>query len=251
MGTILYILSILLKIGIIPVSVLIYRKKLNITNGLFLGTFLFIASFCVSVMYSNISYGISIIDSTVNGVFAEFLNSVREIYTGDLFYAVESAVGSLKDIYFAMLPSIIVASNLVSAYFAIMIIRLILKIFRKDVSGFGYFSDFAMSKAGILICAVSFILFDVVKNTRIGFAFLNLSAIIMFAAVICGISYIDFKFKNKVKFFVLRWFIYIVSFFVLNAMMGFGTVLLLFIGSADALFDLRKSKIKPGEPKSM
>lgn len=249
--TMLYAISILLKIGIIPVSVLIYRKKLNITNGLFLGAFLFIASFCVSVVHSNIVYGVSIIDSTVNYVFDDLLKSMREIYTDDILFGLESMMTNLKDMYFAMLPTVIVVTNLVFAYFSIMIVKLVLKLFNKDVSGFGNFSDFKMTKIGMLICMVSLILFDVVKNQRICFSFLNLSAIIMFVTAVCGLSYIDFKFKRKMKYFILRWFIYIVLFFTLNAIMGFGTILLLFVGTADALFDFRKRTIKPDEPKSM
>lgn len=249
--TFLYIMSILLKIGIIPVSVLIYKKKINITKGTFLGAFLFIASFCVSVLYTNAVYGVSIIDSTVNTVFDEFLKSVREVYTGDVVSAVESAVVTLKDMYFAMLPSIIVVTNLVSAYIAIMVVKLVLKLFKRDVLGFGNFSDFKMTKTGVLICVISFILSDVVKDQRIGYAFLNLSAIIMFVTAVCGLSYVDFKLKHKIRYFLPRWIVYAVAFLFLNAMMGFGTVLLIFIGSWDALFNLRKPRKSPPSSESM
>ena len=241
-GTVLYVLSILLKLGIIPAAVLIYKKKITFLQGLFVGTFLFLASFGCQVYSANITYGYSLIDSVVNGVFDDMLGaySVANGVAAEDAAFFQSIITSVRDMYFALFPCIMVCTNLMWVYFLLMVSKGLLALFKRDVSGFMRFCDFKMSRAGIFMGIVAYILSAVMDGSRVSLAFENLCAIIIFATFVCGFSVVDFKLRAKFRLSVVRFLIYVLLGTFL--MMGIGPVLLTVIGLIDAFGDLRKPK---------
>lgn len=244
--TVLYILSIILKVAIVPVVVLIYKKKLTFLHGLFLGTLLFVASFGCEIFSLNISGGYSFIDSVINGAFDNIKAnlSMDNGLTAQQAAAVNMAVESTRNLYFTLLPSIILCTQLIGVYFWLMVSKGILALCKKDVSGFWRFCDFKMPKGSILMAALSFVLYVSMAGTRTGFAFLNITVILAFATFVCGISVLDFKLRNKIQNSFLRFLLYIaVSGFVF----GIGMWAVLIAGMIDAFFNLRVPRKKPDD----
>ena len=243
-GTVLYVLSILLKLGIIPAAVLIYKKKITFLQGLFVGTFLFLASFGCQVYSANLTYGYSLIDSVVNEIFDTMLASysVTAGLAAEEAALMQSIITSVRDMYFALFPCIMVCTNLMWAYFLLMLSKGLLALFKRDVSGFVRFCDFRMSRAGIFMGIVAYILSSFMDGSRVSLAFENLCAIIIFATFVCGFSLVDFKLRSRVRLSVVRFLIYVVLGTFL--MMGIGPVVLVIIGVIDAFGDLRKPKKK-------
>lgn len=241
-GTVLYVLSILLKLGIIPAAVLIYKKKITFLQGLFVGTFLFLASFGCQVYSANITYGYSLIDSVVNGVFDDMLvaYSVSNGLAAEEAAFMQSIITSVRDMYFALFPCIVVCTNLMWAYVLLMLSKGLLALFKRDVSGFMRFCDFKMSRAGIFMGIVAYILSAAMDGSRVSLAFENLCAIIIFATFVCGFSVVDFKLRSRFRLSVVRFLIYV--FLGTFLMMGIGPIVLVIIGVIDAFGDLRKPK---------
>lgn len=243
-GTLLYILSVVLKIGIIPVALLVYKKKINFTSGLFAGTLLFLMSFGCTVYSADLMYGVSLIDSTVNGIFDTFTEALKTsgAYTAEEAEFVGGALETLKETYFSLIPSVVVCTNLVFSYVLLMVSKGILALCKKDVSGFFRFCDFKMSRTGIILGIVAYILFEFTQTGAAKFAFLNFAVIMLFAAFVCGFSVVDFKFRKIIKPSVPRFLIYCPLIVISAALMGFGAGLFLLIGIWDAFFDLRAER---------
>ncbi len=240
--TLLYILSIILRVGVIPVAVLIYKKKIPFLRGVFLSTLLFLMSFGCSVLSAKLVYGISIIDSTVNGAFNDFLLASETLYTADEMDMVRAVVESVRSTYFALIPSILVCTCLAFSYAFIMICKGVLFVFKKDVSMFLKFSELKMSKLGVLFGVLAFAAFGLSINATLKYAFLNFAAILIFATGVCGLSVTDFMLRKKIRLGVVRFLIYTVIFTLMFFTMGFGISMFLIFGAWDALFDLRRDR---------
>ena len=242
--TILYIFSILLKVGIIPTAVLIYKKKIKFINGLFVGTFLFLASFGCQVYSANIMYGYSMIDNVVNAVFDEMKSvySSSQGLTAEDAAMIGQAIDAVKDVYFAILPTILVCTNLVWVYILLMVSKGIFALCKRDVSGFMKFCDFRMSKFGVLMGAAAYIISVLSGDGRLSYAFLNFTMILLFAAAVCGLSAIDFKFRRVLKSSIVRFVIYFIAVFLTVLAMGIGFGLLVFWGIYDAFFNIREPR---------
>ncbi len=247
--TLLYVLSVILKLGIIPVALLIYKKKISFVNGLFAGTLLFLASFGCTVHSANMMYGGSIIDSTVNGVFDSFAKAAEQsgLYAAEEADAFKAVLNLMKETYFVLIPSVLVCTNLVFAYCLLMLSKGFLALCKKDVSMFLRFCDFKMSRFGIVLGIAAYIISEFSQLGTAAYAFLNFAVIILFAVTVCGLSVVDFKFRKVIKPSVPRFLIYCPAFVLIFATMGFGTGVLLFIGVWDAFFDLRSGRAPRNE----
>lgn len=245
MNTVLYILTILIELGIIPVAFLVYKKKLPYTKGLFLGAFLFVASFGLQVYYSNNLAGYSIIDSTINTVFDDYKALIGQMpgITAEEITTLNQLVEGIKNAYFTLFPSIIVCTYLCSSFVMLLIAKGLLALFKKDVSGFGRFCDFKMTRTGVVVALISLAVDSVFGGSIINYAFLNLASIILFACFVCGFSVLDFKLRGKIKSSILRFLIYLIVIFLTGFGFGLGMVLLTLLGIADAFMNFRKPRI--------
>lgn len=245
-GNILSIFSILVELCIIPTVWLVYKKKLTFLNGVFLGTFLFLVSFGCSVFGTSVMYGYSPIDYAVNGIFDDIMagyNTVSGI-SKDEIQAVSNIIAMVKELYFTLMPTIVITLGLVWAYVILMIFKGAFALFRKDVSGFWRFCDFKMPRTAIFLAVISYLLSIVFDAEQIGYAFLNFASIIFIITSVCGLSVIDYGVRKKIRISVLRALIYIIIFGVLTVFMGIGTSLLTFVGMFDSVFDIRNAKVK-------
>lgn len=242
--TLLYILSIILKVGVIPAALLIYKKKISFLGGVFLSTLLFLMSFGCNVLSANLVYGISIIDSTVNGAFNDFLIAAEAggLYAAEEMDMVRAVVESVKSTYFALIPSILVCTYLVFSYVLIMMSKGILYICKKDVSMFLKFSELKMSKTGVLFGVLAVAATGLSINATFRYALLNFAVILIFATGVCGLSVTDFVLRKKVRFGAVRFLIYTFIFTLMFFTMGFGLSMFLIFGAWDALFDMRRDR---------
>lgn len=245
-ANVLDILSLLLIIGIVPVAWMVYKKKIKFLNGVFLGTFLFLVSFACSVYVTGTLYGYSPIDYAVTSAVDGFMAAYRQVdgLTDAQISQMKQITNVLKDMYFVLMPTVVVISNLMWAYLSLMLAKGIFALFRKDVSGFGKFCDFKMPQSAALFAIGAYVLSMMFDDSRISFGFMNFSSIIFILTSFCGLSMIDFWLRKKVRLSIVRFVIYIVGFFVLSMLMGMGASIILFIGIADASFDFRNGPKK-------
>lgn len=242
--TFLYILSIILKVAVVPVAVLIYKKKLTFLQGLFTATLLFTASFACEIFYLNIAGNYSYIDSVVNTSFDNIKNtySVENGLTAQQAAGISEMVEYVRNLYFTLLPSLILIIQLIGAYFWLMVSKGILALCKKDVSGFWRFCDFKMPKGSIWMGILCLCAYVVIADSRVGFAFLNIAVILAFATFVCGVSILDFKLRKRIQNSFIRFLIYLaVSGFVF----GIGMWAVLIAGMIDAFFNLRVPRKKP------
>lgn len=240
---ILSIFALLLILCIIPTAWLVYKRKIKFLNGVFLGTFLFLMSFGCSVYGVYLLEGYSPIDKMLSVAFESMeaaFRSLPGITTGDLT-AVMKIVETVKEMYVALIPSIIVLFCLGWSYILLMISKGILALLKKDVSGFARFCDFKMPKSTLFIAALTYILHMIFDGKQIGFAFLNFSSIILSVTTFCGISVIDYKLRNKIRFSVLRFIVIILLIMALSLVFGDGTGIFMFIGMFDSVFNFRRN----------
>ncbi len=235
-------LSLLLLISIVPIIWLVYKRKIRFVSGVFSGTFLFLMSFGISVYVFRLFYGINPIDSMVTAVSDSFTNTFKNIpdVTDGQIAELSRLVTTLKDAYYVLMPTLVVIALLLWSYLCHMAGKGIFALFRRDVSGFLRFCDLKMPKTAVLLAAVAYIISIFTDGGYLGYAFVNFSAIIFAVTSFCGLSMVDFWIRKKIRFSVLRFLIYILVFMFLN--LGFGIFFL--VGMADAIFDLRKPKIR-------
>lgn len=245
-ANILDILSLLLILSIVPTAWLVYKKRINFLNGVFLGTFLFLLSFGCSVYVSELLYGYSPIDYAVNSTVSNFMTWYESTpgITAQQISEMKQAMVLLKDIYFVLMPTVIVVSNLFWSYLFLMLAKGILALFRKDVSGFSKFCDFKMPKSAVLFAIAAYILSMLFKVQQVGYAFMNFASIIFIVTSFCGLSMVDFWLRKKIRFSIIRVVIYIVGFGALSLLMGLGASIILFVGIADASFDFRSGPVR-------
>lgn len=244
---ILNVLSIMLMLCVIPTAWLVYKKKITFLNGVFLGTFLFLVSFGCSAYGASLMYGYSPTDLLINNTFDSVLNAYRSVpgITSEEIQVMQQYTEQAKSIYSILLPAIIVLGNLFWAYIILMISKGVIALFRKDVSGFLKFSELKLSKSAFMFAIISYLLYIIFEGNPICYAFFNLSAIIFMVSSVCGLSVIDFAFRKKLKYSLLRALIYFAAIFVITLFTGMAGSLLVFIGMLDVVFDFRRKKQKP------
>lgn len=240
-ANILNILSMLLIFGIVPVALMVYKKKIKFLNGVFLGTFLLLISFACSVYVTQTLYGYNPIDYTINTVADSLVSAYEgaEGVTDAQISQMKQVTNVLRDMYFVLMPTVVVISYLLWAYLSLMLAKGIFALFRKDVSGFGKFCDLKMPSTATLLAIASYVLSMLFEDSRISYGFINFSLIIFIMTSFCGLSMIDFWLRKKIRLSIVRLVIYIVGFFALSMLMGIGASIILFVGIADASFDFR------------
>lgn len=240
------ILSVAFKLFVIPLIILVYKKKITFIQGLFLGTVFFIASFGCNVYSFYKLNGYSIIDASVNTAFDEIdkiIASMSQTYPADQISAMSKLMKTLKNVYLIMFPSLLVIIYLIFNYILFMIAKGILALFKKDTGAFKRFCDFKMAKEGIFFGIVAYLFSSVFTQSRLAYGFLNFSEIIFFATAVCGLSVVDYRLRKKIKISFLRFLIYLSFFVVLGAFVSVTYGILAVIGAYDAFFDIRNPKI--------
>lgn len=245
---IMYILcffALLLALCIVPTALLVYKKRITFFSGVFLGTFLFLMSFGCLVYGFTIIEGYSPIDAFLNSLFENIKAVMEGVVFQDSQQIVIKTIDEFMNMYSALLPSMIIISCLTWSYLFMMLSKGVLALAKKDVSGFAKFSQLKMPGSALFVAAVAFIASSVAGDGKFGYALMNFSSIILSLTTVCGLSFIDYMLRKKVRFSVVRIVIYLILFVILSLILGDATGLFLFVGMFDSVFDFRKRNKKP------
>lgn len=255
----LYILSILL----IATAFGMVFLTLRIRRGFFFGVFSTSASFLLSTVISiyraNLISGTSVISVYIDEVFssidsmlsslsaqqlsqlfrASSIEDISKIKDSLLFYS-----SSLKEVYTAIFPSVLILNTLFISYLIYMLAKQIMALFKRDVSMLPKFSELKLRRSAAFMLAVSFLLTNMIKNELISAAFSNIGVILTGVAFMCGFSLIDFWVRKTVKSAWIRFAAYIAAAFILSQGIWIAGLVFVFAAAADSVLNFRRLHIR-------
>ena len=261
-STILSIVSLIMMIAFIPIMVLTFRGRLQFLQGVLLSSGAMVLSFVASVSGLNMQIGQNIINIAINETFEQIKQTFETVPTEQLQkmlgnITVDQATAFrgeiantlvyISDMYTLLFPAIMILSILAFCFVAFMLIKLILGLFKFDVSNFPMFSEFKISKTTIIALFVSLFGASAFPLPTINAAFLNIAVVIIGAMTVCGFSLFDFQVRKKVDNSWARVLIYVaitVLGFSLSSILMYSLV---FAAIIDSFFDFRK--LSPKEEK--
>ena len=260
-STILSIISFIMLVSVIPIMVLTFRGRFQFMQGVLLSAGAMVLSFVASVSSFNKQTGQNIINLVIKESFDQIKQTFQALpiqqlqkmlgnvtveqaqaYQRDL----SNALGSYMEIYTLLIPAVMILSMLSISFGAFMLVKVVLGLFKFDVSKFPMFSEFKASKSIIIALCVSLIgAFSFTIDT-ISAAFLNIAVVIIGVMVICGFSLLDFKIREKVDNSWVRLLIHL-PIIILGLFSPLLAYLCIFASIFDAFFDFRKLSKKGSE----
>ena len=175
-----------------------------------------------------------IIDQSISGMKEALLIAGSNEATVDI----EMALSVIGTYIKQMFPTFIILTSLVFAYLHCALLRIL----AKKVSKLRY--DYipldehhAPKHMAVAYFIISIFALFLSGASKIGVAVYNIVAIIDFVLAFCGFSFIESKFKNKIKFGFLRAIIYIAVFLVASS---FAIQILSIIGMLDSFMNYRR-----------
>ncbi len=254
-STILSIVSFIMMASVIPIMILTFRGRLQFLQGVLLSSGAMVLSFVASISELNMKLGQNIINIVINESFAQVRETFETVPVDQLQkmlgnIAVENAtafrgeIGNIltyiSNMYMLLFPAIMILSMLAFSFVAFMVIKLILGLFKFDVSNFPMFCEFKISKTTIIALLVSLIGASAFPLPKINAAFLNIAVVIMGAMAVCGFSLFDFQVRKKVDNSWARMLIYVAILVVGFWLSSIIIYLLVFAATIDSFFDFRK-----------
>jgi len=252
---ILFIVSIILTVAVIPIMIFTFRGKLQFLQGVLLSAGAMLLSFVASVSEINMKTGQNIIDIMLNDGFAQVKTtfdtlsveqlqkvlgnvSVEQVaaFRGDL----ANNLTSILDIYRLLFPSIMILTLLACSFIAFMIIKVILGLFKFDVSKFPMLCEFKISKTTIIALVISLMGTLTYPIYTISGAFLNVAVVIIGVMCVCGFSLFDFQVRKKVDNAWVRVLVYVAIIVVGFSLFSILMYSLVFAAIFDAFVDFRK-----------
>lgn len=262
MPLLLNIVSALLVIGAFVSLILTFKNNIKFFIGVFASSGFILLSAITNIYRFNRVWGVDIITVTINeqfNVVSQFLAQIPDeqllwrfggmINGGDpsIHQRISSVLMEFKEIYYIMFPSLLILNVLAFVYVIYMLIKQALRIFKKDVSGYPKFSQLALNRSASTAFILSYIASFAVSGAAVSAVFANIAAIVGGVAFICGVSFIDFRIRQKIKSAWLRFALYIAVFFTIMGIMGIVVFILIFIAMFDSFADyrhLRKGGLK-------
>lgn len=247
MGMLFGVLSILLWLLFIPVLILTYKKKIGFLYGVGIGAGLFLLSFLLSAYAAGAETGESVINLAVNESFGQLEQNIRS-FAGASFSGDEAqrtidgalqALDELKKAYLALFPAMLILSSLAFSYALFMLVKLVRGLFRRDVSGALRFCDLRMSRSGVVVGAAAYLAGALATGEMLSNVFSNIAVVLLSVLTVCGLSVIDYKCRGKLRSSLGRFAVYLAVFAVCGALLPLVCTALLFVGAADAFFNLR------------
>ncbi|MCK9479454.1 MAG: YybS family protein [Firmicutes bacterium] len=258
----LNIVYILLMLIAFACLILTFKNRINFFVGVIASSGFLLLSILIGFYRFNLVWGADIITDTINEQFGALSQFVMQLPDEQLLWKFGSMAndGALsiqqrlsavlmefRDIYYIMFPSLLISNILAFVYIVYMIIKQVLRIFKKDISNYPKFSQLVLKPSASAALVASYIASLTVSNALTAAVFANIAAIIGGVAFICGVSFVDFKIRKKVKNAWLRLALYIAVFFTVFGIIGFVAFVLIFIAMFDSFMDyrrLRKSEVK-------
>lgn len=259
MSFIYNLLSYIVLLLVIVFLVLTFKKKMPFFTGVFSTAATFVASFILSVFAANAQTGGNIIDTIINQQFDQVIQSfqsltpdmLQSIYGGNLTPAdletIKSqfavAAQTLKDLYVIVFPAVIILTTLALSFLLFMLVKTVIRIFRKDVSAYPDFVALRMPKSATIVLGVTMVL-SLIVSGAVGNAFLNIAIIMIGVAMVCGLAFILYMVKTLSKSIATRIFGYLAVLLVLSLFYTFSTYILGFAAILDSFLNLRTRMIK-------
>jgi hypothetical protein len=219
-----------------------FRGKIKFLYGVIATAGALLLSNVVGIYSSNLQSGVNIITEQINTVFVmlkETLSSIPQEQM-QMFGALRvENLDLIKDLYTVIFPSILILNTLTLSYIVYMVIKQIIGLFKKDVTMYPKFSELKLRRSATVALGVTYILPFFVWSNMVSAAITNLTIIISGAAIACGLSFIDFRLRQKLKNAWFRLLVYIAAFFVTSIAMPFVVFVLVFVAIADSFFDFR------------
>ncbi len=175
-----------------------------------------------------------IIDQSIGGMKETLLVASNNQTAADIEMALNVVGIYIKQ----MFPTFIILTSLVFAYLHSVLLRILAK--RVSKIRYNYISldeHHAPRHVAVAYFIISIFALFLSGASKIGVAVYNIVAIIDFVLAFCGFSFIESKFKNKIKFGFLRAIIYIAIFTVASS---FAIQILSIIGMLDSFMNYRR-----------
>ncbi len=208
-----------------------------------LGTALsFLAVYIFSMYLSG-----NLIGSGIAGMFDEMGNSAKEmmgqILLGEQSLKAEEVnvlIDAVVDFSKMVFPSIIILFSAAIGYIHTIILNLFIKKFGGENPDYICFDSHSAPRSMSYIYFISSII--LIFSAEAGALSVVLNNVVMILDAIlafCGLSFIESKFKAKLRYGFVRWFIYI---FAILLTSNIAIQLLSVIGMIDSFYDFRKVK---------
>lgn len=263
MPLLLSIASALLLLTALVCCILTYKNKISFFAGVILSAGAVLLSTLANIYKTNLLSGADIITEVIDESFnsvSNFISSLPPEQLMKMFGRITSetseamrggllsSITQLKEIYLLLFPSVLILNILATSYFVYMLIKQVLRLLKKDVSKYPDFSQLILKPSASAALVASYILSFVVGGEKTAAAFSNIAVIVGGVAFVCGLSFVDFKMRKKIKSAWLRLPVYIAFAFVSSAAFGFLFFVLILIAVFDSFADYRR--LRGGEIKN-
>ncbi len=216
-------------------------KKMRFPLSIALSALSVLISFVIELALINgggdgIANMINSITQSMGDALKSSIAQTQILPAGDIDVYISEVMAQTSNMFLLSLPTITIATSVVYAYITSMVGVFFLK--RLRLASVDY-TKFYMICAPRSMCIITFILLLIIQLGRIegtyGAALQNLYNLSVLYISVCGLSSIDYSFKNKISSGILRAVIYIII-FLTGFMFGSLTITILtVIGYLDGL----------------
>lgn len=164
-----------------------------------------------------------------------------EIEQAEIKNALSSAVTMAVEMVMRYLPSIVIGVSGVTAYMLIMFNVFLMRRLRVAEIHYPGFFELKLLRSTCFVLIIFYII-DIFADDKSMFSaiFDNMTALLTVGFAICGLSFVDFHFRRRLRSGYLRAVVYIVIGIVGFMLVPFIYEVLVFIGFFDGLRDMRR-----------
>lgn len=239
--TVLEIVSYLLLGAAVGIVVLTFKNRIKFHYGVISASGTLLLATIIQIYYGNKLSGTNLILTQIDEVFNMLRETLGSLSTDQMRNSIflPENIETFKKLYTLMFPSVLILNTLLASYTVFMIVKQFLALFKKDVSAYPKFSELKLRRSAVLALGISYILPFFIKDNVISAAVSNLTLVICGVSVVCGLSYIDFSLRSRMKSAWLRFTVYIAVFITAFGIMPLAVFALTLTAVADSFFDFR------------
>lgn len=213
-----------------------YYIRLLWTSLAFLAVYMFSMYLSGAVLSGGISEMFDEMGNSAKLLMSQMLSGEAPLKTEDVNMLVDAVVDFSKMVF----PSIIILFSAAIGYVHIIILNLFVKKFGgTEVEYICFDSHCAPKSMSYIYFAASIVLMFSADTGVLSVVLNNVVMILDFILALCGLSFIECKFKANLKYRFVRWFIYIVAILITS---NIAFQLLSVIGMIDSFYNFRKVK---------
>lgn len=244
-------LSILFILAALAAAVLTFTKKISFFNGIFITAGAIVIATVINMYGVKIVHGLDVVSLTLDEFFTALEQTIEGLSDegmGSFLANLPSEYfDALKEIYKAVFPALLILNILMFTYAIYMIIKQILWLFKVPVHKYPKFSHLHLKKSAAYMLAACYGIPFFINNPIYAAVFSNIGIIIFGIAVFCGLSIVDFHFRQRIRNSWFRFLVYIAGSFITASGIGIVMIGLGFTAIADSFFNFRN--LKPREVK--